>query len=182
MTTTTANERPKVWTIGVQAWQALEGVHQPWICEISPMQFAHMSKRAKAQYEEKRHREWQASSDCKTRYREAVVAAFDRGEFTLETPDVHPDASERVFWALRDRREAAEKFKKLAALNANEIASVDELNVGDRVYSIIYGRYVEVVKINRKSVRVRDEAGDTYPMDVRTLQRRSYNDCVQAVA
>jgi hypothetical protein len=32
------------WTMSPEAFQARAGVHQPWICEISPMQYAHMSQ------------------------------------------------------------------------------------------------------------------------------------------
>jgi hypothetical protein len=54
-----ANTRP--WCMTASQYQAAMGIKQPHIAEISPMQYAGLSRRGKAQYDAKRSAEWDAS-------------------------------------------------------------------------------------------------------------------------
>lgn len=151
-------ENPPAYTMSKSQYQARSGVHQPMICEISPMQYQGLSKRARREYDAKREREWNASAEIKQAYTREVIAAYDAGEIDADTPGIHADAksailSERV---RRSKQEAEERYE--AARRENEIRSADELKIGDRVHSLMVG-YGEVVKINQKSVRIQSERG-----------------------
>ena len=81
-----------VWTMTAAQYQAKMGVHQPWIGEISTVQYAGLSKRGKAQYEAKRAGEWDASAACKQEWRDKVIAAHDADEFNQHDPSVSDEA------------------------------------------------------------------------------------------
>lgn len=151
-------DRTKPWEMSASAFQARLGVPQPFIGEISPMQYANLSNRGQRQYDEKRRREWGASAQAKSGWREKVIGAFQSGEISLETPGLHPEARGAIlsYQIQQEKEERQERINR--ALNENRISSCDELSVGDRVYSNILGRYVEVTKVNKKSVRIKFRA------------------------
>jgi hypothetical protein len=146
-----------IWQKSATLYQAAKGVHEPWICEIAPSQYAGLSKRGKKDYDKKRSREWTASAQCKADYAAEVVAAFDRGEFALNTPDTHPDAETAVRGALRERAAKAAEQALNAARAASERGGF-EAAVGDTVYDLMYGRYVHVIKLFKASLRVTNGA------------------------
>ena len=170
-------DRP--WTVGASAYQAALNVHEPWVAEISPMQYASMSKSAKAQYDKKRAGEWAASAVAKDKWRQAVLKAHAEGRFQRKGADVHPDADMVVFQA----QQAAEK--SVAAAQAKErgrenaITRADQVKVGDVVWVVLSGSYQTVTKVSQKSVMVTGRFG---PMKVTMsekspqLQWKSYND------
>lgn len=176
-----------IWTMSTSQYQSMRGVKQPWICEISPMQYAHMSKRQQAQYDEKRSREWQASADCKQEYHEAISAAYTAGAFDLNDSDVHEDAKKAVFWLEQEQQKKSAEERMAQATEENQIRSFDEISIGDEVYDIMCGGYVRVVKKSRLSCRA-EYVGDAPYLKGKTIlcklgaiQRKSYND-MQAAA
>jgi hypothetical protein len=143
------------WKYTASQYQAVLGVHQPYIAEISPMQYAHLSNRGKAQYDAKRSREWDASAVCKRQWATAIVAAFDAGTFTLDDPQLSRDAKDAVIWASIERKKAERAARLEEAERANIIRDFSMLKPGDRVWSLIGGHYLTVTKVNTKSVRAR---------------------------
>lgn len=174
------------WKYTVGQYQAALGVYQPHIAEISPMQYAHLSKRGKRQYDTKRTQEWDASANAKRAWRAAVIAAHDADAFNQHDPSTSDEAREAIRYEERRRREAVTAFRLEEALHRNKIASVDELSVGDRVFSIMAGQYGTVTKKHKVSVNVHfpDHAfRQDWKCNVGELQRLSYNDAkAQATA
>lgn len=147
------------WQFGAGAYQAALGVHEPWIAEISPFQYAKMGKAAKAAYDKKRRGEWDASAAAKAQWRTAVLAAWRDGKFDPQDASVHPDAEQEVRWAQQaDAKEAAAAARAVQD-RANEITSTKQLKVGNRVWLVIQRAYAEVLKVSPKSVQVRTPYG-----------------------
>jgi hypothetical protein len=172
---TTVIEEP--WTMDEQLYQIRMGVPQPHIMEISPHQYARMSGAAKRRYDAKRREEWDASSACKMQWHERVMAAFDAGTFTLETEGVHRSAVDAVKAELRRRDEEGLEERRKAAHAGNRVLTMEQLHVGDRVFSIMAGRYCTVTKLYRKSLHVKDDSGMEFSEWPRALQLRSWSDC-----
>jgi hypothetical protein len=169
------------WKMSASAYQSKIGVHAPWIGEISPMQYAGLSKQGKAEYDAKRSREWEASAEAKREWRDLVMAAFERGEITLETPGLHPDAKSSVFHGLAERRKAQEKLTMDQATEENRIHSVDELEVGDRVFDIMGNIYGTVSKKFKTSVRLDTERWGPLTVPARRLEWLSHDDLERAL-
>lgn len=147
----------KPWQISASHYQRLKGVHQPHICEISPWQYSQMGKQQKAAYDKKRAAEWNASAEVKSEWAQLLLAAYDRGEVDLTSTDTHEEAREYIRLGLRCRKEAEKKVEFEKARLANQIRSVDEVSVGDRVFDIMGSRYGVITKKNRQSVRFRPD-------------------------
>lgn len=142
------------WKYSPTQYQAILGVHQPHIAEISPMQYASLSKRGRAQYDAKRTQEWDASFACKEAWRTAVIAAHDAGRFDPAGSEVSEHARTAV-WAEGKRREEVVKACHMEdARQRNRITSADQISVGDRVYSLMCRKYGTIVKKSAKSVRL----------------------------
>jgi hypothetical protein len=117
------------------------------------MQYARLSKRARRAYDKKRHAEWEASAEGRDEWAAEVIAAFNRGEFTLEDPQLHPEAAKEIRHA-QYRAEEAEKEKAAEeARKSNQITGPEDVSVGDRVYSVFAG-YGTIVRVSKLSVRV----------------------------
>ena len=154
---TEAVDRP--WGVSAGMYQAALGVHAPWIAEISPMQYAHMGKAAKAAYDRKRAGEWEASGQAKEQWRQAVLAAFRDGKFDLKDAAVHPDAKSAVLAWQRDQEAAAAKAARADKDRENAITDVGQIKVGDTVFDIMSHAYEKVTKVSRKSVTVAGRFG-----------------------
>lgn len=172
------NETP-VWRMSRDGWQAKQGVHRPWICEISPMQYAHLSKRGKAEYDAKRAREWQASADCAQAYSDACFAAYQADLRVLNDPEIHPDAKSAIFYAVKRQEEQAQRARFDALQRENTIASTAEVEIGDRVYWLLGSRYVTITKKSKVSLRGTDERGE-YKVAVRACQWLHYGELQEA--
>lgn len=157
MNTTSTTETAPVWTMSRVAFKSANGYPDPYICEISPMQYAHLSKRAKAQYDEKRRQEWDASEAGGVAFRAAVLAAFNAGLVDRNTPNLSRDAREEIMGEIIRRDEAAKKAAEAAARAALELSHAD-LVVGMEVFHPVYRECV-IEKVNRKSVILRNEMG-----------------------
>jgi preprotein translocase subunit YajC len=154
--------------VGASAYQAVLGVHAPWIAEISPMQYAAMSKAAKAAYDKKRAGEWVASAAVKDQWRAAVLQAYAAGKFRREDPDVHPDADMVVFAAQRQAAQDAAAQQAQARGRENAITRADQVKVGDRVWVLMSGTYETVTRVSQKSVSVTGRFG---PMRITMSER-----------
>lgn len=160
------------WTISASAYQASKGVHQPWIAEISPWQYANMSKRGKARYDERRSREWQASADCKGDFARECVEAYDRGEIVVDGgrwfdhPDLSRDAKDAI-WGEVLAREKRAKQATLDKASAGNVPSLETLRIRDTVYDLLCGRYGKVVKLHRITVRLAFDCAPDAPEWIR---------------
>lgn len=166
----------KPWTINGSQWMAIQNIHEPWIAEISPIQYARMSKRAQAAYDKKRSAEWQASGDAKQTWEKAVIDAYNKGKFNINDRDVHRDAKSAISSGKIRAKESNKKAKIEKAHTSNRISSTSEVKVGDRVYYIIYRKYADVVKVNKKTVRIKFDDGSAITKDPNMLQWLSHND------
>lgn len=138
------------WNYSASQYQYASGVHQPHIAEISPMQYANLSKSGRKRYDDKRSNEWQASIDIKQQWANAVMSAFDAGTITLTTP-MHEDALHMIRRELRHREEEQAAETKRQAMKSNLITSKDQVTIGQRIYTHM-GGYAFVRKINQKSI------------------------------
>jgi preprotein translocase subunit YajC len=169
------------WKYTAYQYQAAMGVHEPHIAEISPMQYAGLSKRGKAQYDAKRSAEWDASAACKQEWRALVMAAHDADAFNQHDPSTSDEARQAIAHEAQRRREAAAQFRFQEASHRNRITSADQVNVGDRVFSIMCGKYGRIVKKSKQSVRIELEnapAWMTAPVKERigAIEWLSHND------
>ncbi len=168
----------KPWQMSASEYQIMLGVHEPWIAEISPWQYASMSKRQQKAYEKKRLAEWTASAEAKKLWRDKVIAAFDAGEINLDMLGLHPDAREAIRLELVFRAAEVEERSKQNALDVNRIASIDEVEVGDQVWSIMYRHYGTITRKFRVCVRMLLDNGFPCTEPIRALQWQSYDDVV----
>lgn len=175
------------WHINASQYCIQQGVKQPYICEISPMQMGLMSKRALDKYMTERGREWQASADCKQEWRRKVYAAFKAGEFQKGSPGLHSEAWDAVVSARIAEGEAsrAEAWKEYE--QANHITRPSDVSPGDRIYDLMCSCYVRVLKLFPKGIRVQPESPrySSDPMKsvtrpARVFWRMSYDDAKEA--
>lgn len=169
------NIKKKPWKISASRWLSINNIKEPWIAEISPYQYASMSKSEKARYDKKRDAEWAKSSDAKKEWAFLVYKAYKNGEFNLNDKDVHPEAKHAAkIGKYREDTEAKEKaFEK--ADKENRIKDTLKLKVGDRVYSVMFRDYVEIKKVSKKSVIV-DHKGRQMKTSPMALNWLSYDD------
>jgi len=144
------DDKTPAWKMGADAYQARKGVHQPWIAEISPMQYANMGKAAKARYDEKRRGEWDASGAAKGEWAKEVLDAHHRGEISHDTPGLHPEAKDVI------RSAKMEAQKQQAATSLGEAqkqngSAAEEAKVGDKIHHVIYGP-ATVAKVNKNTL------------------------------
>ena len=168
------------WAVSAAAWQHAQGIHQPHIGEISPVQYARLSGRSRRSYDAERHAEWDASANVKREYARLVLEAHDAGTFALGDTDVHPDA-ERAVRAAHRARVQAEQAARWEQAQADNQLSIAEISVGDRVWVVMGGHYGTVTKVSKKSIRVKCETAylkDKPPMLVRAgcVRRLSHDD------
>lgn len=178
---TIAKDLP-AWKLSASQYCTQQDVKEPWIAEISPMQLGLMSKRARAQYDEKRRAEWAASGACKEEWRQEVVKASVSGVFDWRNPpaDLHPEARAAAIAAhiatqKANREEAWKAFSATQAIHAPS-----DVAPGDRLWDIAFSGYVRVLKAFPKGIRVvlerEGEAAKPYTADARRFQRMSHTD------
>lgn len=164
-----------VWKLTRDGFQARAGVHRPHIAEISPMQYAHLSGRARREYDVKRSREWQASGDCAADYARQCFEAWEADPTILKSAEISSDAKTAIFHE-RSRREQAATDARFEELRRdNEIRSIDEVEVGDRVYWL-FGRYVRVTKKFKASFRGVDDRGEEIKCAIRACHWLHYTE------
>lgn len=174
------------WKLSASQYCAQQGVEEPWIAEISPMQLGLMSKRARAQYDEKRRAEWAASGACKEEWRQEVVKASVSGVFDWRKPpaDLHPEARDAAIAAHIATQKANREEAWRAFSAAQSIHAPSDAAPGDRLWDIMFSGYVRVLKTFAKGIRVVLEregaAARTYTADARRFQRMSPADAKAA--
>lgn len=151
------------WKFSASQYQVAKGVHQPHIAEISPMQFAHLSKRGKVQYEAKRRQEFQASADIKSEWRDKVEKAYGDGKINKDTPGLSKEARSVLIHSDIRRKKEGVKAAEKAADEAATIRSTSEIQKGEELDHPIYKR-VRVVRVSPKSIRVAVLNRDGEPM------------------
>ena len=141
------------WKFSASQYQIVHGVSQPHIAEISPMQYAHLSKRGKKEYDEKRNKEWQASADIKSEWREKVRKAADDGRINKDTPSLSEEARSTIIHRGIEKDKEKAKRDEAAAAEANTVRKIDDIEKGQELHHNIYER-VRVVRKSKKSIRV----------------------------
>jgi hypothetical protein len=144
----------KPWTMSASAYLAAIGVHEPWIAEISPWQYSTMSKAGKARYDKQRREEWVASGEAKGQWLSLCMAAYDAGTITLDSPDLHEEAKDRIKGQLLKRRKEQAEAQHQERLRQNRITSLDDVNVGDRVFDIMVRGYGRITRKYKTSVHL----------------------------
>lgn len=174
------------WKLSASQYCTQQDVKEPWLFEVSPMQLGLMSKRARGEYDTKRAAEWAASGACKTEWRRKVVEASMVGTFDWRNPpaDLHPEARTAAIAAHVAAKKADREEAWAAYRAAQSIQKSADVAPGDRVFDLMFGGYVRVVKAFAKGIRVvleRDgESAKPYTADVRRFQRMNYADAKAA--
>jgi hypothetical protein len=152
-----------IWELNPSMYLSQQNIHEPWIAEIAPTQYARMSKRAKAEYDQKRHREWEASAKGKSEWKAGVWQAFKEGKFNLNTPNISKETKDIIILKEAERKQSEKSFETQKIYNdwthkTNvHFQSFEELKPGDRVWNRFNRGYYKVIKVNPKSVRMETE-------------------------
>lgn len=146
-----------LWELNPSLYLSKMGIHEPWIAEIAPTQYARMSKRAKAEYDHKRDLEWRDSIAGKAEWGDKLWKAYTNGEFSLNDPHVTEDAKDYVNRLKRIHENVAKQNAKDEFAKSITIKDFSQLKPGDRVWSILTRDYYTVDKVYQKSVRLKSE-------------------------
>lgn len=182
---TIPNDIP-AWRLSASQYCTQQGVKEPWIAEISPMQLGLMSVRARMLYDAKRRAEWAASGACKEEWRQKVVEASLSGVFDWRNPpaDLHPEARSAAIAAHIATQKANREEAWRAFMDAQRIRSPSDVVHGERIWDIAFSGYVRVLKTFAKGIRVALERDGvevrTYTADARRFQRMSRHDAKAA--
>lgn len=168
------------WQMNQSQYQSSLGVHQPHIAEISPMQYAYMSKRQQAAYDVKRAAEWDASANCKQQWADLVYAAFLAGEFSLTDPTASREAIDSVRLSRVREQKMDVEARLTQAQKDNNITSPADVEIGDRVFDLLRSRYGTVVKKFAASI-VLEKDGQQWKTKAGACQWLHYNELKQAV-
>jgi uncharacterized protein len=169
-----------VWSITAAQYQAYKGIKQPFICEISPYQMGRMSERQRKQYMKQRQAEWQTSAECKQTFKRLIIEAYQKGLFSLDSLDIHPETKNIILSYELERKKQLQEQAKAALLQANKISNNNQITVGLRVYSPLYG-YGIVLKINHKTAILKLESGQKIKVPIFSLQLQSYQDTLKTM-
>lgn len=152
-----------IWEITSGQYLAAIGVHQPWIMEISPLQYSRMSNRAKTQYDEKRRGEWQASADAAEQWRQLVVRAYAEGLVTPKTPGVSREAWD-VMWSVEVAKSEAQRAAERQRVSA--VNSVESVPEGAIIFDRMWQRYARLLKrLKAGGLKVEYADGNTAKKD-----------------
>jgi len=151
------NKEP--WVYSPSQYQFAHNVHEPWVGEISPWQYANLGKRAKAEYDRKRSKEWSDSMAIKGEWSDKVIKAFREGLISPNSPDISKDAGSLIYRQITSDREEKEKREEATKEASRIIRSPKEVKVGDFIDTTMYGKGLKVVKINPKSLVVQGKFG-----------------------
>jgi hypothetical protein len=154
-----------IWELNPSMYLSQQNIHEPWIAEIAPTQYARLSKRAKAEYDQKRHREWEASAKGKAEWKDKVLRAYLNNEFEKDNPRI----SEATKDIIREREAYEKRMEEIGIYTdwlkkiGGNIVRFNQLKPGDRVWNVFSKGYYKVIKVNPKSVRMESE--DLYKSD-----------------
>lgn len=174
------------WNLSASQYCVQQGVKEPWIAEISPMQLGLMSKRQRDAYDAKRSSGWAASGACKEEWRHKVVEASLSGVFDWRKPpaDLHPEARSAAIAAHIATEKANREEAWRAFYEAQRIRTPSDVTPGERIWDIGFSGYVRVLKPFAKGIRValerEGEAAKPYTADARRFQWMSHSDAKAA--
>lgn len=160
------------WEMSASQWLTHKKIHEPWIAEISPYQYAKLSDRAKRQYDEKRNKEWGEANKGKEEWAKKVYEAYKAGKFKLGDKNVHSDVS--IVLSRENENIKKESFDD--AVKNNHIKDLSSIKVGDKVFHVIYRRYGIVTKVGKKSIGLKFEDNTTVKAKAGLIDHYSYND------
>lgn len=177
MTTAQALE---VWKMTRDAYQAMRGVKRPHIAEISPMQMGLMSKRQRSTYSTTRGAEWDASAKCYADYRAECYAAYVLDQSILIHSEITKDAKNEIGYGIQIAKEQRDAQVR-ALLNATNRVKVDDVVVGDVVFSIMRREYLKVTKKWAVSIEGTNDVGACFKTKIMACMWLSHDDLNRAV-
>jgi hypothetical protein len=175
----TTVEQSPAWQISAERYLYERGVHSPQICEISPMQRGLMGKQAGARYDKRRREGWAVAAAAAAEWKREVIAAFDAGEISLDTTALHREAREAIRLELGARAEAAREAERRKVYSDNAAVEISALRPGDRLWFLMWQRYVTVRKVNKITVTVETEDGRRLSREPHHFLLRSHADSRQ---
>lgn len=145
------------WQYSREGYKAALGVGGGGIfLHCSPSQYAGMSKAAKRRYDAQRNEETQKAIDAGREWERLVIEAYNAGDITLETPELHEDAKGAIIRAqIRWKHDEI----KAAYDRASEANRAVEPAKGDRIWYQLYGQYITVKRLGTKTVSGTGERG-----------------------
>lgn len=148
------------WKYNASQWRYAHNIHIPHIAENSPMQYHYLSKSEKRAYDTKREREWQASADGASAWKQAVIGAYDGGDVTTTTPGISNEARTLIISEQAARANDQEREETRQRIEASQYQSLSELQKGQRVFVSHLRHWGEVKRINQKTVTISHPFGD----------------------
>lgn len=150
------------------AWQ--RGIERPYACEISPTQYALLSKRGKREYDAKRRRDWDAWAEIVTEWKAEIIEAHEAGK--IRKADLNDEAADVIKRYEHDKREKAmQRAAEILRGRWATLLSEKPLKAGDTIVHSIYGEGL-AVKINRKTVVMRTSHGNDIKCDKWHISRK----------
>jgi hypothetical protein len=125
----------RIYEVTSGQYRSIMGIHQPWIGEISPVQYARMSDRAKRAYDEKRHREWSASAEGAAQWQRMVEALALAGEIDTKTPGMFDETRGIVALIGRRRAEQEAEAAKVERERRRALAETQATQAPERMVS-----------------------------------------------
>ena len=171
-----------VWQKNRTMYQSHMGVERPHIMEISPMQYGLLSKAARVRYDANRDAAWAASTACAKTYEEACAAAYLADPAILNDPKITKDAKDAIYWARTQATKDAEQARIALINKTNRILPTDDVQVGDRVFSLMWNGYGVVEKKTKASFSLRTEDGSLMSTKILACQWLHYDDVKKAAA
>lgn len=115
--------------------------------------------------------EWNDASIEK--YRQTILSLFEEGLFTLEDTEVHPEVRGIIRDILcRHRVKELEEQRRNEQID-NIIYSTEDVQLGDRIFSIIYG-YGRVKRKNKKSLLLELDSGFSVRVNGGLYRKKPY--------
>lgn len=160
VTTLPAAETREAWQMNETQYLTTLGVHDPWIAEVSAFQRSRMSTRAAKAYDAQRRREWDAAGQAKNAWKAACINAHADGSFRFDDPRASPaavDAVQAWLQVQKDRKAVARRVAVEMQVRAeNAITSAEELQRGQRVWSVFARAYLTILRVNRVTAYVEE--------------------------
>src|SRR4030066_614639 len=164
------------WEMSSSQWLSVNKIPEPWVGEISPMQYSKLNNRAKKEYDIKRNREWALASKGKEDWRNKIYSAYKSGKFKLEDKGLNLEVINAVKQKSSEVQEKKQQQSFEEAEKSNKISDVSEVKMGDKVFHIIYRKYGVINKIGKNTVSLVLSNGDTIRVKPSLLNRYSYSD------
>lgn len=153
----TAEERP--WELSLQQYLAIKGAPPGGIMlDVSPTQYARMSKAQKRRLDAKKKQESDTRAFYKKQWEKAILEAYEEGKISkddLKKSRAHGMSDYDASSVIYNYESRKAKAFKTGAERYRRIRSISEIQKGDKLFHLAY-KDVTVVKVSGKSVRVRN--------------------------